>query len=239
MAVFVSPICALKDNYIWSIVDETTSTTVIVDPGDAKPVEHDLAINKQTLKAILITHHHWDHTNGAHALREAFNVPVYGPNNSQIQAITHPVKADDVVVIPDFPLAFRVFAIPGHTLDHLAYYTDGMLFCGDTLFSAGCGRLFEGTAEQMFTSLQTLASLPPDTKVYCAHEYTLNNLRFAHAVEPDNQAVKDKIEQVKQLREQNLPSLPSTLGEELKMNPFLRSQSLQEFIERRKWKDRF
>lgn len=244
----VQSIPILKDNYVWAIVDSQTKKAVIVDPGDAKPVTKFLRDNNLTLKSILITHHHWDHTNGVEELCETFSTRSLGKG----------LKDNDSLVMDHFPLKFNVLEIPGHTLDHIAYVTnDGHLFCGDTLFSAGCGRLFEGTADQLFGSLQKLAALPDNTKVYCAHEYTENNLKFAEAVEPKNAAIKKRLKEVKELRSKEQPSLPSTMKQEKATNPFLRCQipgviaaaekfanrSLQKPVEvfaaLRKWKDGF
>lgn len=251
----IYPIPAFKDNYIWAIT-LSNKKTIIVDPGAAEPVETYLQENGLTLTAIFITHHHWDHTDGVSALQEKYQVPVYGPVNEKIASITNPLKENDKINLAGFP-SFRVIEIPGHTLDHIAYYAPGMLFCGDTLFAAGCGRLFEGTADEMYQSLQKLAALPDDTRVYCAHEYTQSNLRFANAAEPNNGTILEKMKRVKELREKQLPTLPSILSEEKLTNPFLRSDSIElvENVERhegnklnnaveifaatRKWKDKF
>lgn len=220
-------ISILKDNYVWVLVNKDNHSVIIVDPGEAAPVIHFLNDHQLDLKAILITHHHWDHTNGIEEILKFKKVPVYGSATEQISYLTHPLRELDIIDIPEFPLRFQVLAIPGHTAGHIAYYSPGMLFCGDTLFGAGCGRLFEGTAEQMFVSLQKLAALPDDTKVYCGHEYTLNNLRFAAMVEPHNQQIMTRVQNVTELREKNLPSLPSTMKEEKETNPFLRCDVLE------------
>lgn len=251
----IEGIRALKDNYIWAVVDETQHTALIVDPGDAKPVIDFLKTHHLSLLAILITHHHWDHTNGIAELLEEFPAPVYGPANEAISGLTHPLKENTPLHVKGFPHEIRVLEIPGHTSGHIAYLVDGNLFCGDTLFAAGCGRLFEGTAEQMTVSLGKITALPGETKIYCAHEYTLNNLRFAELVEPGNTAIAERMQKVKELREKNLPSLPSTLWEEKNTNPFLRCDSgeIKESVEKhasemldgslavfkalRKWKD--
>lgn len=253
----IYPIPSLKDNYIWALIDPEQRSVCIIDPGDADPVIAFLDKQKLDLQSILITHHHWDHTDGIGLLKDKYQIPVYGPANPAIPEITQ--VTDDGMEIPneDCFLKLRVLAIPGHTLDHLAYYAPGMLFCGDTLFAAGCGRIFEGSVLQMYQSLQKMAALPEDTKIYCAHEYTLNNLRFAQIVEPDNEAIHERLAQVKALREMNLPSLPSTLKEEKLTNPFLRcempqlranmekfsGQTLNSPVEVfgwvRKWKDEF
>lgn len=183
-----------EDNYIWLIVDSNTKKVIAVDPGDADPLLYFLKENELDLDAILITHHHFDHTHGIARLKRDYNVAVYGPHNPKIIGLTHHVQAGDEIYRPSLNMTFGVLNIPGHTLDHIAYTMPGAVFCGDTLFSAGCGRLFEGTPAQMYRSLQQLASLPDETKVYCTHEYTLQNLQFAQTVEPNNQAIQKKIE---------------------------------------------
>lgn len=230
MNIDIKPIKSLKDNYIWSIIDQSSHTTVIVDPGEAKPVEDFLQKQGLSLTGILLTHHHWDHTGGVEDLLEHHPAPVFGPKG---------LAEGEIVHIHGFPLDFEVLTIPGHTLDHIAFYTPGMLFCGDTLFSAGCGRVFEGTAPQMYAALMKLATLPDETKVYCAHEYTLNNLRFAETIEPDNKAIQERIRLVSELRNQDKPSLPSTIKIEKLINPFFRSENVEVFTQRRLLKDKF
>lgn len=217
------PVSAFKDNYIWMMIDTDAKKAWVVDPGESRPVIAALAELQLDLAGILLTHHHFDHTGGVDELVQHWkNIPVYGSHISKITAITHPLKENDEIHCG--ALRFKILEIPGHTLDHLAYYNDDILFCGDTLFSAGCGRVFEGTPPQMYQSLSKLRALPPNTKVYCGHEYTLANLNFAQAVEPENQFIIEKILAVKNLRDQNEPTLPSLLTEETKMNPFLRCQ---------------
>ena len=218
----ITAIAALTDNYIWAGNNPKHQCTLIVDPGDAKPVIAYLEQHQLQLKGILITHHHWDHVNGVADLIQYCQVPVYGSLQSQFSELTHRLDEREHRFIHDYFPNFQVIAIPGHTLDHIAYYADNSLFCGDTLFAGGCGRLFEGTPEQLYTSLQKIAALPDTTKLYCAHEYTLNNLRFAQRVEPSNQNILNRIHQVQILREQGLPSVPSHLIEEKQTNPFLR-----------------
>ena len=217
----ISPISAFSDNYIWLLTQGNNAW--FVDPGESAPVETALQQQNLTLQGILITHHHWDHTGGVADLLAARSIPVWGPETCE--CVTHPVKEGDMVLV--FNSTFKVIAVPGHTLDHLAYYSESeeALFCGDTLFSAGCGRLFEGTAKMMLQSLNKLAKLPKNTKVYCAHEYTLSNLKFALAVEPNNKAIKDRIKKVELLRSNQKPSLPSSIEIELETNPFLRSNT--------------
>lgn len=213
---------AFQDNYIW-LVRGPADRVAIVDPGDAEPVLAFLARERLTPAAILCTHHHGDHVGGVEDLRACYDVPVYGPRRERIAGLTHPVAEGDRVGLPALDLALTVLDIPGHTLGHIAYVGDGLLFCGDTLFSAGCGRLFEGTAEQMHASLGKLAALPGTTAVYCGHEYTEANLAFALAVEPDNAVARAYLHEVEALRDRGAITLPSTLDRERQINPFLRS----------------
>ena len=219
----VSAIEAFVDNYIWAISDEA-GHVVVVDPGEAPPVEEWLSARQTDLDGILITHHHWDHTGGIAALTACREIPVYGPDNPQIKGITQTLTEGDTVTLAGLDLSLEVLAVPGHTLDHLAFYSaeHRMLFCGDTLFHCGCGRLFEGNPPQMRRSLQKLATLPADTRVYCAHEYTLANMAFALEVEPDNAELQAARDQAKSLRDLNQPTLPTTLDAQRRCNPFLR-----------------
>jgi hydroxyacylglutathione hydrolase len=220
----IIPIPVLEDNYIWLLTDIERRTAVIVDPGVSLPVIDFLKKNTFTLAAILITHHHWDHTGGIAEIITHYRIPVIGP--AQMKTSDVPIEsAENNIRIKDFSLNFDIITLPGHTLDHIAYYSPGILFCGDTLFAAGCGRIFEGTAEQMYASLQKIIALPNDTNIYCAHEYTLNNLRFAEMLEPNNLHIKARFNKINELRKQNLPSLPTTLWEEKQTNPFLRCDS--------------
>ena len=212
---------AFNDNYIW-LVRGRTDRVAIVDPGDADPVLEFLARERLTPAAILCTHHHGDHVGGVADLRARYDVPVYGPRRERIAALTHRLGDGDRVALPNLGLTFTVLDIPGHTAGHIAYVGDGLLFCGDTLFSAGCGRLFEGTAEQMHASLGKLAALPRDTAVYCGHEYTQANLAFALTVEPENGAAQAYQRDVAGRRARNEITLPSTIGQERQINPFLR-----------------
>ena len=218
-----TPVRAFSDNYIWLVHGARQRTGVAaVDPGDARPVVAALEQQHWRLSAILVTHHHPDHVGGVSELVGRFHVPVYGPAGETIPERTVSVAGGMQVHLEDLGLDFQVFDIPGHTRGHIAYHGHGALFCGDTLFSAGCGRLFEGTPAQMQRSLDTLRALPLDTRVYCGHEYTLNNLRFALAVEPDNGATREYLETAKDLRSKGRPTLPSNMALEIAVNPFLR-----------------
>ena len=220
----ISPIPAFSDNYIWCVARD--GEAIIVDPGDATPVLNYLDSHQLKLNAILITHHHYDHVNGIELLCQQYpDAQVYGPHN-QINGITQRLSHGQSITLFDHKI--DIIAVPGHTLDHIAYYISDnlpkpLLFCGDTLFAGGCGRLFEGTAEQMMASLGLIAALPADTAVYCAHEYTLSNLHFAQVVEPRNQALQARIQHASQQRTEKLPTVPSELALELQTNPFLRT----------------
>lgn len=219
----VTAIPAFEDNYFWLIHGpQARSQVVVVDPGDAAPVLKVLAEQHLTLAGILITHHHGDHVGGVDALLAELPVPRFGPVNEAIPGHPHRVAQGQSVELLNGSLSFEVIDVPGHTAGHIAYHGHGALFCGDTLFSAGCGRLFEGTAQQMTTSLQKLAALPPDTAVYCAHEYTLSNLRFAQVVEPGNAAIGEHFRHCVARRRAAQATLPSSIGLELSINPFLR-----------------
>lgn len=254
---WVIPVPAFNDNYIW-LVDNGDGSAFVVDPGDPSPVNAALSDRGLRLDAILITHHHFDHVGGLVALKEQHGCRVTGPANPAIAGIDTALGDGDSVRVGR--CEFSVLAVPGHTLDHIAYFcrdaTPPLLFCGDTLFAAGCGRLFEGTPEVMHESLGRLAALPAETLVYCAHEYTLANLAFARAAEPDNEALAARQRAAAQLREAGVPTVPSTIGQEQATNPFLRSSegSLQRtlkaagrdaadpvsaFASLRAWKDSF
>lgn len=217
---------AFKDNYLWLIHDGRHAA--VVDPGDAQPILDALAARGLTLTAILLTHHHADHVGGVPGLLRHAQVPVFGPRHDGIAAVTHPLDEGDRVKVPGLDLALSVLEVPGHTRGHIAYVREGApehwLFCGDTLFAGGCGRLFEGTPAQMAHSLAKLAALPDDTLVFCAHEYTLSNLRFAAAAEPDNPAVQQRLREVAAQRERGEATVPSTVGVEKATNPFIRYQ---------------
>lgn len=211
---------AFKDNYIWLLRKGTAA--VVVDPGDAGPVLAVLEREGLALTAILITHHHADHQGGIAGLLARYPAAVFGPQVESITGLSRPLRGGETIDLPELGVAFAVIAVPGHTLGHLAYYGADCLFCGDTLFGAGCGRVFEGTMAQMRASLERLAALPEGTAVYCAHEYTQANLRFALAVDPDNRRLRQRADEVAAARAMGEASVPSTLAQEKATNPFLR-----------------
>lgn len=218
---------AFQDNYLWLVHDDRYAA--VVDPGDAGPILAALRDRGLVLTAILLTHHHRDHIGGVPELLREFDVPVFGPRADGIAAVTQRLGEGDGITVPGIGLALKVLDVPGHTHGHIAYVSDDAqdggkrwLFCGDTLFAGGCGRLFEGTPAQMAASLDKLAALPPDTEVFCAHEYTLSNLRFALAVEPGNEALQARMEVESGKRQRDVPTVPSTIGIERATNPFLR-----------------
>ena len=221
----IEPIKAFSDNYIWLLHDNNKAW--VVDPGDAQPVIATLAEKGLELEGIIITHHHFDHTGGVERLNKQFpQLVITGPESAHFNKITRTMDEGDTLIA--LGCTFTVIAVPGHTLDHIAYYCSEspigkMLLCGDTLFAGGCGRVFEGSPPMMRASLNKLSILPPSTKVYCAHEYTLANLAFAAAVEPSNKALTERIEYCQQLRCEDKSTVPSTIGSELATNPFLRS----------------
>jgi len=255
----ILPIPAFSDNYIWALTDRAQGVAAVVDPGDATPVIDYLDREGLNLDAILITHHHPDHTAGLPELTSRYEPIVFGPHNPRIKDITQPMSEGDSLQM--LGVQFSVFEVPGHTLDHIAFFARSeappVLFCGDTLFAAGCGRLFEGTPDMMYQSLCKLGSLPGQTRVYCTHEYTLANLRFAQAVDPDCEPLRARLNSDAQLRLEGLPTLPSTIALELKTNPFLRcsepqlkaaaethsgrtcGRSVDVFAAIRQWKDEF
>ena len=254
----VTPVSAFSDNYIWLIHAPTQPRRVVaVDPGDASAVLMALKDQHLELGGIFITHHHADHTGGVLELLSHYNVPIYGPATENIPGEPQRVSDGDTVMLTELGLKFEVLDIPGHTAGHVAYLGHNSLFCGDTLFSAGCGRLFEGTPAQMTTSLTRLSTVPADTRVYCTHEYTLANLCFALTVDPNNQIAQQHFQQAQALRSQGLPTLPSSIGTEMQINPFMRltqpsvqnaaakhagkklNSSVEVFTALRQWKDHF
>jgi hydroxyacylglutathione hydrolase len=254
----VRPVPAFQDNYIWMIRGARDPRAVaVVDPGDAEPVLATLGSEGLMLKAILATHHHRDHVGGVDALVAATGARAFGAGHERVRLPVAPLAGGDTLDLPDLGLAFRVLDVPGHTAGHIAFCGHDALFCGDTLFSAGCGRLFEGTPAQMLASLEALAGLPDETRVYCGHEYTEANLRFALCVEPGNSAIMDYVKRAAGQRARGLPTLPSSIGLEKRVNPFLRSRHenvkssaerhagrrlptpVEVFAEIRSWKDTF
>ena len=215
---------AFQDNYIWVLVDDDRRC-VIVDPGESAPVLHAIKENGWQPEAILLTHHHNDHTGGVPELRAHFpHLVVYGPAEAQDKGITHVVKEGENILIREWE--FSVFATPGHTLGHLCFYSKPYLFCGDTMFSGGCGRLFEGTADQMFASFCKIDALPEETVICCAHEYTLANIKFALSLLPEDPQLNEYYRKVKELRAKNQTTLPTTLKKERQINVFLRTQDI-------------
>ena len=254
----VRPIPAFQDNYIWLLRGtRDPRAAAVVDPGDAAPVLRRLADDGLVLRAILATHHHADHVGGVPRLVADTGAVVFGPARERLPADCARVVGGDRARLDALGLEFEVMDVPGHTAGHIAYVGHGALFCGDTMFSAGCGRLFEGTAEQMLSSLDAFAQLPDDTRVFCGHEYTEANLRFAQAVEPGNTDVTDYARKAAEIRASGRPSLPSSIGLEKRVNPFLRSRNqnvrlsaerhagrrlatpVEVFAEIRSWKDGF
>lgn len=248
------PLPAFADNYIWTMTGDA-GRVLIVDPGEAGPVQDFLRDGRRPA-AILLTHHHADHIGGTAELLETWpDLQVIAPQDGRIRHVTRVVGQGDTVEVGQW--RFDVQEIPGHTLTHIAFHGHGVVFCGDTLFSLGCGRLFEGTPGQMWASLTKLASLPPETRICCGHEYTVNNSRFASVVEPRNLALRRRSEEARTMRDRGLPTLPSTLADELAANPFLRADapevrqslrarlgrepvdSVEAFAELRRWKDGF
>lgn len=264
----ISPIKAFSDNYIWMLQKANHPQVVLVDPGQAEPVLDHLDQHELEPVAILITHQHYDHTGGVEGLLEAFpNMAVIGPARAPSKEpltidlpipryITYAVGERDTVFLPELNTRLEVMTIPGHTLDHLAYVGEGFAFCGDTLFAAGCGRLFSGTAEMMCSSIKRLMALPPETRLYCAHEYTVDNLGFAKWVEPDNDDVLERDGREMEKQEQGEVTLPTTVELEQLTNPFARvdeavvinaaekyagkplDQDWQVFAALREWKDK-
>lgn len=225
--ITTTAIPAFNDNYHWLIESEVE--TWVVDPGDGDKVQEVLAERSRTLTGILITHHHWDHINGIETLLHP-DLIVAGPARDQHPLVNRPMQEGDTLAVCGSQ--FQVFEVPGHTLNHIVYYAepenqDPILFSGDTLFAGGCGRLFEGTPAQMHQSLSKLGTLPERTQIYCAHEYTLGNLEFANTIEPNNPDLNSRLETVKDLRAQGIPTIPSILSLELKTNPFMRIHSAE------------
>jgi hydroxyacylglutathione hydrolase len=246
---------AFRDNYIWILEDGRHA--VAVDPGDSAPVEDFLAAQGLHLAAILATHHHADHVGGLPALVRRWKCPTFGPAHEVDAPLDHRLSEGDVITVPALGIELAAIDIPGHTAGHIALAGDGMVFCGDTLFTCGCGRLFEGTPAQMVDSLAKLSKLPTGTRVYCGHEYTMANIRFAEAVEPGNRKLAERKARDAARRERGEPTVPATIAEELATNPFLRcgepevvasaelhagrklKTPIEVFAEVREWKNNF
>jgi hydroxyacylglutathione hydrolase len=254
--MLLQPLPAFTDNYIWTLRESPAGAPIVVDPGDAAPVLAMADATGVAPAALLFTHHHPDHVGGAaELLRRWPSLPVFAPVDDRIEAPCQRVRDGDTVEAG--PWRFEVLAVPGHTLSHIAFHGHGLLFCGDTLFSLGCGRLFEGTPGQMLASLDRLAALPPPTRVCCGHEYTLANAAFAAAIEPGNAAMHRRTAEARALRDRDAPTLPALLADELAANPFLRvdapavraavaarlgrmpADRVETFAELRRWKDGF
>ena len=262
----ITPIPAFSDNYLWLIAHSGKQSAYVVDPGDGEVVYNSLKQQNLQLAGILITHRHYDHIDGIeyllkHCQQDGHSIAVYGPDSSDIPQITQKLYQDDQISLFD-EYSVKVYETPGHTVEHICYFStelisDPVLFCGDTLFSAGCGRVMDKDPQALYRSLSALAELPDNTQVYCAHEYTLNNLQFAQSVEPQNAYIEQRIQEVQQMRDQDIPSLPSSLAIEKKTNPFMRTeeQSIYQsvadywegkyqdncelFVDLRRWKDEF
>lgn len=216
----LDPVPVRSDNYVWMIRRDDCDQAAVVDPGDDAPVLAALDARRLQLAAVIVTHHHGDHTAGIGGLVREFGCPVIGPES--MPSVDRGVGDGDRCEIPGLEIELQVLAVPGHTLDHLALVAPGFMLCGDTLFAGGCGRVFEGTMEQMYRSLARLAALPESTLVCCGHEYTVANLEFARKVEPDNPAVAERLQAARELRREGRPTVPSRLAHELATNPFLR-----------------
>ncbi len=220
----IIPLPALKDNYIWLLKNKASRHIAIVDPSEAEPVLNLIDSERLIPIAIMITHHHWDHVDGIAGITEQYDIPVYTPKTESVAGSTNPVGEGDIVALDELDLKLSILDVPGHTSGAIAYYAEGMVFSGDTLFTAGCGRLFEGTPPQMHTSLSKFKSLPDDTLLYCGHEYTLSNLQFAANVEPDNKAIQERLMLTRRTRDKGEPTVPATLKIEKETNPFLRCE---------------
>lgn len=241
MTLDIARIPVLSDNYVWMMHDDASGETVVIDPAVAEPVLAEAAARGWTITQIWNTHWHPDHTGGNEEIKAATGCVITGPEAeaARIPTLDHMVGEGDEAQLGD--VKARVMEVPAHTAGHIAYYLpdDAVLFCGDTLFAMGCGRLFEGTAEQMFTAMSRFAELPPETKAYCAHEYTLSNGRFAVTVEPDNEALLARMADVEVAREKGEATVPTTIALELATNPFMRANDVAELAERRASKDNF
>ena len=232
--IHIVPIEAFQDNYIWLIHNDQNS--IIVDPGDAKPVISALDRKKLNLVAILITHHHADHIGGVIALQDKYpHIKIFAPQKDKYDFVNTSLKDGDEINIPELQINYKIIEIPGHTRGHIAYYDMKNLFCGDTLFACGCGKIFDGTHEQMYNSLKKISALPKDTKIYCAHEYTKKNIAFALSLNPNDEELKLRKALISNLKN----TIPSFLEEELKTNPFLKCTSFEAFKRLRDLKDQY
>jgi hydroxyacylglutathione hydrolase len=232
--IHIDPIEAFQDNYIWLIHNDQNS--IIVDPGDAGPVISALERKNLNLVAILITHHHADHIGGVMELQEKYpHIKIFAPQKDKYDFVNISLKNGDEINIPELQINYKIIEIPGHTRGHIAYYDKKNLFCGDTLFACGCGKIFDGTHEQMYNSLKKISALPKDTKIYCAHEYTKKNISFALSLDPDDTNLKLRKALVSNIKN----TIPSSLEEELKTNPFLKCTSLEAFKRLRDLKDQY
>ena len=232
--IHIDPIEAFQDNYIWLIHNDQNS--IIVDPGDAGPVISALEKKNLNLVAILITHHHADHIGGVMELHEKYpHIKIFAPQKDKYDFVNISLKNGDEINIPELQINYKIIEIPGHTRGHIAYYDKKNLFCGDTLFACGCGKIFDGTHEQMYNSLKKISALPKDTKIYCAHEYTKKNISFALSLDPDDTNLKLRKALVSNIKN----TIPSSLEEELKTNPFLKCTSLEAFKRLRDLKDQY
>jgi hydroxyacylglutathione hydrolase len=232
--IHIDPIEAFQDNYIWLIHNDQNS--IIVDPGDAGPVISALERKNLNLVAILITHHHADHIGGVMELQEKYpHIKIFAPQKDKYDFVNISLKNGDEINIPELQINYKIIEIPGHTRGHIAYYDKKNLFCGDTLFACGCGKIFDGTHEQMYNSLKKISALPKDTKIYCAHEYTKKNITFALSLDPDDTNLKLRKALVSNIKN----TIPSSLEEELKTNPFLKCTSLEAFKRLRDLKDQY
>lgn len=223
MTIRLKALPSLSDNYIWLIINDEDATAIIIDPGSSEPcIDY---FEQKAIKpvAILVTHRHWDHVNGIEKLVNEYNLPVYGPATEYIPCLTSALQVNDRFTLSEFDLDFEVIDLSGHTAGHIGYLTKAMFFCGDTLFSSGCGRLFDGTAAQLHASLQRILELPRNLTIYCTHEYTVDNLHFAQAVEPGNEEIQLRLNEAVALRANNQPTLPFTVDQEVRYNPFLRT----------------
>ncbi len=222
LMLHIWPVAVFSDNYVWILEREGVNRVVVVDPGDASPVIAGLDERGLGVGAVLLTHHHHDHVGGLGEIIRRYHPAVYGSPADAVPGVDHPVEDGDTISLPEIGLELDVLALPGHTANHLGFIGPGLALVGDTLFAGGCGRVFEGTPEQMHGALGRLAALVPETKVYCAHEYTLANLRFALEVEPENRALADRLAATEVTRTAEQSTVPSTIGLELETNPFLR-----------------